>query len=93
MPASLLPLIAPCQGLGICFALCSSSVSQYPLESARKKSSILGLLFLGFTVLMEDPREFSTSSSKRRLKGEDVPIRTDTKRTSDNGRIINLPKA
>lgn len=58
-----------------------------------EKTNTLGLLFLDFAVLMKDAKELNTSSSKRRLKGEAVPIHTDTKRTSDNGWIINLPKA
>jgi len=41
---------------------------------------------------MKDPKELNMGSSKRRLKGEAIPIHKNTKRTSDNGGIINLQK-
>lgn len=79
--------------LCVYFAICSVSISQYPCERAVLEKQILGLFFLDCTVLMKDPEELNINSSERRLKGEAVPIHTDMKRTSNNARIINLPRA
>lgn len=77
--------------LYICFVIRSFSASQYSCERTRKTNP-LGLDFLEFVAFVKDPKELNINSSKRRLKGEVLPIHIDLGRTSNNAGIINLPR-